>query len=210
MKFKRARLVLSCLFALVLATLPASSPAQTPASTPAATDAAQQPARAEESDRLPFMAQESGADAGPAPSVGGLAVRALGALLLIVGLIFAAGFGMKKLGTGRMAAAGSREHLSVLSTVALGDRRSLSVVSFNGRTLLVGSTPHSFTLLASESFEDPGDAALSDPSDSDAAEQPTRRSVAEMLRGDDDGHDFEEEFASAIRRAPRSITEETS
>lgn len=211
MKFIRARLVLCCLFTLVLAALPPSFPAQTPESGPATTDAAPQPERAtEESDRLPFMAQESGVDAGSAPSVGGLVVRALGALLLIVGLIVAAGFGMRKFGAGRTTAAGSREQLAVLSTVTLGDRRSLSVVSFNGRTLLVGSTPHSFTLLASESVEDPDDAALSDSTDSDAAEPPARRSVAEMLRGDGGGHDFEEEFVSAIRRAPRSVTEEVS
>lgn len=211
MKFMCARLILSCLCVLVCAALPPSFSAQTPESGPAATDAAPQPARApEESDRLPFMAQESDAGAGSAPSVGGLVVRALGALLLIVGLIVATGFGLRKFGMGRTAAAGSREQLAVLSTVTLGDRRSLSVVSFNGRTLLVGSTPHSFTLLASESLEDSDDTALSDSSDSDAAEPSTRRSVAEMLRGDDGERNFEEEFASALRRAPRSITEEAS
>ncbi len=43
--------------------------------------------------------------------------------------------------------------MNVITTISIGDRRSLTVVRFGERTLLVGSTPQSFTLLASDDCE---------------------------------------------------------
>ena len=122
-------------------------------------------------ERLPFLAHEE--EEREAPSAGGLLLRALGALLLIVGLIVAAAWGMKRFGGGRFGASeADAPALRVLTSVALGDKRSLAVVRFGGRTLLVGSTAQSLTLLAED------DAAIDE--DALSAALPAR-SVAELL-----------------------------
>jgi flagellar biosynthetic protein FliO len=81
-------------------------------------------------------------------------LRTFGALLLIVGLIAAAGwalrhFGVINFGKQHSDAAG----LKVLDTVQLGDRRTLTLVKFGERTLLIGSTPQGLSLLAEQAEE---------------------------------------------------------
>lgn len=102
-------------------------------------------------DRLPFMTQ-SGSEAGAeAPSTGGLLVRTLGALLLIMGLIAAAAWGMRRFGGARFGApSADAPELAVLTTISLGDKRSLAAVRFGERLLLIGSTAQSITLLATD------------------------------------------------------------
>ena len=141
------------------------------------------------------MMEENGEAAAERPGAGALVVRTLGALLLIVGLIVAAGWALRRIGGGRFGAKiEGAPQLSVLTSVALGDRRSLAVVRFQGRTLLVGSTQQGITLLA-EDDTDAGD-------DNNAAgddQPPTPRSVAEMLRAGETG-DFAQELSAASSR----------
>jgi flagellar protein FliO/FliZ len=102
-------------------------------------------------DRLPFMAESTREEQQAAPSTGGLMLRTLGALLLIVGLIVAAAWGMKKFGGGRFGkAVEDAPNLQVLNSVGLGDKRSIAVIRFGQRTMLIGSTAQSITLLAEE------------------------------------------------------------
>jgi flagellar biosynthetic protein FliO len=83
------------------------------------------------------------------PSAVGLLLRTVGALLLIVGLIVAAAWGMKRFGGARFGAPKEdAPELAVLNSIALGERRSLAIVRFGQRTLLLGSTAQSITLLA--------------------------------------------------------------
>jgi flagellar biosynthetic protein FliO len=143
----------------------------------------------EENDRLAFMAEEH-APASEAPSTFGLLSRTFGALLLIVGLIFGASWGLKRYGGARFGALHEDSPaLSVLSTVALGDRRSLSIVKFGSRTLLVGSTQQSITLLAEES----SDEVL-------AESNSPMRSVADMLKQSGSGGETEN-FAAELNDA---------
>jgi flagellar protein FliO/FliZ len=103
-----------------------------------------------ENDRLPFMQSEETA-ASEEPTSGGLLLKTLGSMLLIVGLIFFGAWGAKKLGYGGKGnPVGGDMDLAVLSTVSLGKDRSISMVRFGERVLVVGSTLHSFTLLAEE------------------------------------------------------------
>lgn len=100
-------------------------------------------------DRLAFMAESERENQNAAPSATGLLFRTLGALLLIIGLIVAAAWGMKRFGGARFGAA--REdapELAILNSVSLGERRSMAIVRFGNRTLLVGSTAQTVTLLA--------------------------------------------------------------
>ena len=106
------------------------------------------------SDRLPFMANTERESHEQAPSATGLLLRTLGALLLIVGLIVAAAWGMKRFGGARFGAPKEdAPELAVLNSIALGERRSLAIVRFGPRILLLGSTPHSVTLLAENEIE---------------------------------------------------------
>jgi len=65
----------------------------------------QSPATNENSDRLPFMADTDRESHEAAPSTTGLMLRTLGALLLIIGLIVAAAWGMKRFGGPRFGIA---------------------------------------------------------------------------------------------------------
>lgn len=156
----------------------------------------QQPPAAgrEEETRLDFMHEDGRGEPAEAPSAAGTFARTLGALLIIVGLVVAAGWGLRRFGGPRFGAApeGAPE-LRVLNTVGLGDRRSLLVVRFGGRELLVGSTAQAITLLCVND----GEPAL--------APVPTARSVAELLGGE--AHEpflveysFEDELAAAEAR----------
>lgn len=148
--------------------------------------AAPAPAQTEvisENDHLPFMHTEETA-AAQEPTSGGLLLKTFGSMLLIVGLIFFGAWGAKKLGFGgtKGNAADGDIDLAVLSSVSLGNNRTISTVRFGERVLVIGSTPQSFTLLAEET---PGERMPPE----------NRRSVAEMLAEEEDL--FETEFQRA-------------
>jgi flagellar biosynthetic protein FliO len=121
-------------------------------------------------ERLPFMAGNESDSHEQAPSATGLLLRTLGALLLIVGLIVAAAWGMRRFGGARFGApTENAPPLVVLNSLSLGERRSLTIVRFGDRTLLLGSTAHTVTLLAEADADEPA---------------PEPRSVAEILNDD--------------------------
>jgi flagellar biogenesis protein FliO len=108
-----------------------------------------QPARQENYERLPFMTQTPDTAEEAAPSAGGLLLRTTGALLLIVGLIVATAWGLRRLGGKNFGNADDQAvELTLLGTLTLGDRRQLSAVRFGDRLLLIGSTAQAITLLA--------------------------------------------------------------
>jgi len=139
-----------------------------------------------EDDHLPFM-QNDQSQAMQEPSSGGLLLKTLGAMLLIVGLIFGGAWGAKKLGFGNFSAKnlGENVDLKILTSVSLGSGRTISTVRFGERILLVGSTAQSFTLLAEEAK--PEESTLIGS-----------RSVAELL--DDEITPFNSELEKAQER----------
>lgn len=165
----KTRFTLSILLALVLtAALPAICTAQEqkPAAAP---QASVEPLG--ENEPIPFMRSEQTA-AAEEPSSAGLLLKTIGSMVFIVGLIFVGAWGAKKLGYGnKSTASADGAQLSVLTSVSLGNGRTVSTIRFGERILLVGSTPQSFTLLAEE--------------DGDAAPTPiVPRSVGELLAED--------------------------
>src|SRR5262245_35803683 len=87
-------------------------------STPLVTATA--PAAPDDYDRLPFMVQTHNETEAEAPSTAGLFARTLGALLLIVGLIAAAAWGLRRFGGAQFGApAEEAPELAVLATVSL-------------------------------------------------------------------------------------------
>jgi flagellar biosynthetic protein FliO len=141
-------------------------------------------------DRLPFMATEEREGHGQPPSAMGLLVRTLGALLLIVGLIVAAAWGMKRFGGARFGTPlEDAPPLAVLNSLSLGERRSLTIVRFGDRTLLLGSTPQAVTLLAEAETEN---------------FSPQPRSVADIL-----GDETPAVFSHELFRATEHLDEQT-
>ncbi len=116
-------------------------------------------------DHLPFMRQEESRE-----STNGLwlMARTLGALALILGLLVVAMWTLKRVGNTAWGKAVEASPLTVITTVSLGEKRTLTVVRFNGRMLLVGATTQAITLLATDSA-------------SNTAETTSLRSVADVL-----------------------------
>lgn len=140
-----------------------------------------------ENDRLPFMQTEQTAET-QEPGTGSLLLKTLGAMLLVVGLIFAGAWSLKKFGFGNIKPNASQDvpDLTILSSVSLGSGRTISTVKFGERVLLVGSTAQSFTLLADEIGEEPS-------AEKDVRTSP--RSVADLLS--EESLSFEKELETA-------------
>jgi flagellar biogenesis protein FliO len=137
-----------------------------------------------EDEKITFMQQEE-AHSTENVSTGGIIFKTLGAMLIVVGLIFFGAWGLKKFGFGNKAGAqADTPELSVVSSVTVGSGRTISSVKFGNRILLVGSTPQSFTLLA--------DGA--DGADEENFYTASPRSVAELLAAEES---FEDELAKA-------------
>jgi flagellar biogenesis protein FliO len=127
-----------------------------------------------EEDSIPFMREQEKEAQTSGVSTGGLLIKTLGAMFLIVGLIFFGAWGLKKVGFNPLKKNVETDapDLAVLSSVSLGTNRTLSVVKFGEKILLVGATAQSFTLLADrgETTSAADELALASP-----------RSVVEML-----------------------------
>ena len=176
-------------------TQPATAPATQAAEAPPSTGSQESGAPSadapplKESEHLSFMQDGEREASAEAPSAGGLLIRTFGALLLIVGLIVAVGWGMRRFGGARFGAKSENAPaLNVLTSVALGDRRSLAVVRFGGRNLLIGSTAQSIALLATD---DAGEGGIN---------APLKRSVADLLKDEET-----EEFSAQLMRAGRRL-----
>lgn len=104
-----------------------------------------------EEDRLPFMQKQQSATESEPGSMG-LLVKTLGAMFLIIGLLFFGAWGLRKLGWGGLRDASSTDpfNLKVLSSLSVANGQTLSIVSFGEKVLLIGSTSQSFTLLADQ------------------------------------------------------------
>lgn len=107
-----------------------------------------------ENDSLPFM-QNSENSASAEPTSGGLLLKTLGSMFLIIGLLFVGAFFAKKyaLFGAKAVIAEDAPDLRIMSSVSVANGQTISAVRFGERVLLVGSTANSFTLLA-EDFEE--------------------------------------------------------
>lgn len=121
----------------------------------------------------------------------GLLVRTAGALLLVIGLLIAGTWAVRRFGGKKFNGAEEYTPLNVLSTVSLGDQRTLTVVRFKDRMLLLGATAQSINLLVNEQFEAPDEVRAQNTIPKNA------RSVAELLGHDDS--DFEQELTASLR-----------
>jgi flagellar biogenesis protein FliO len=139
-------------------------------------------------DKIAFMQTDSvQPQSSEGISTGGLIIKTLGAMLLIVGLLFFGAWGLKKTGFGGLKSATPADapELTIVSSVTVGNGRTISTVKFGNRTLLVGSTAQSFTLLADG------------PEDDSFSHTAAPRSVADMLAAEEAEESFNKEFMNA-------------
>jgi flagellar biogenesis protein FliO len=90
-------------------------------------------------DGKPTQGQRS--DAGPS------GLRAFGSLVLVLGLAGASLWALKKYGRGRLPGSGGGK-LKVDETLALGDRRYVSILDVEGERFLIALAPQGISLLA--------------------------------------------------------------
>ena len=74
----------------------------------------------------------------------GLGLQSLFAVLLVLGLVGALAFIARRGGLGKL---GKRGPIAIETAVPLGERRSLVIVSVEGRRLLLGLTPASVSIV---------------------------------------------------------------
>ncbi len=131
---RRVCLCLGMLMALGLGAQGADRPA--PPAT-ASEKELQAPLTLEDGKPTPGQAAE------PAPS----GLRTFGSLVLVIGLAGASLWALRKYGRRRLPGGGGGR-LKVDETLALGDRRYISILQADGERFLIALTPQSITLLA--------------------------------------------------------------
>jgi flagellar biosynthetic protein FliO len=75
-------------------------------------------------------------------------LRTVGGLGLVVCVMIAVYFAARKLAPRYFTKIGSERDLRVIETLAMGDRRSISLIEVGNNRFLVGNTPHQINLLA--------------------------------------------------------------
>jgi flagellar biosynthetic protein FliO len=75
-------------------------------------------------------------------------LRTLGGLGLVVCVMIAVYFTARKLAPRYFKNVGAERNLRVIETLAMGDRRSISLIEVANNRFLVGNTPHQINLLA--------------------------------------------------------------
>jgi len=111
------------------------------------------PSPAEKELQAPLTLEDGKPTQGQAPEAPPSGLRAFGSLVLVLGLAGGSLWALKKYGRGRIPGSGSGK-LRVEETLALGDRRFVSILEAEGERFLIGLTPQGIQLI---SRLDPGD-----------------------------------------------------
>ncbi len=111
------------------------------------------PTASEKELQAPLTLEDGKPTQGQAPEAPPSGLRAFGSLVLVLGLAGASLWALKKYGRGRIPGGGGGK-LRVEETLALGDRRFVSILDVEGERFLVALTPQGISLI---SRLDPGD-----------------------------------------------------
>jgi flagellar biosynthetic protein FliO len=84
---------------------------------------------------------------GQAPVAPPSGLRAFGSLILVLGIAGVSLWALKKYGRGRLPGGGGGR-LRIEETLALGDRRFVSILDVEGERFLLGLTPQGLALIA--------------------------------------------------------------
>lgn len=119
------------------------------------------PTPSEKELQAPLTLEDGKPTPGQATESGPSGLRAFGSLVLVLGLAGGSLWALKKYGRGRIPGAGGGK-LRVEETLALGDRRYVSILDAEGERFLIALTPQGINLI---SRLDPGDRGEPDTFD---------------------------------------------
>lgn len=105
------------------------------------------PSQAEKELQAPYTLDDGKPTQGQRVDAGPSGLRAFGSLVLVLGLVVASLWALKKYGRGRLPGSGSGR-LKVDETLALGDRRYVSILEAEGERFLIALSPQGVSLLA--------------------------------------------------------------
>ena len=81
------------------------------------------------------------------PGVAGSGARAIGAMIVVLAMIWISMVLLKRYMPHRFGPLGHKRRIHVLETVPIGDKRSLTLIQIDGEGLLLASTPTSVSLI---------------------------------------------------------------
>ncbi len=119
------------------------------------------PSPSEKELQAPLTLEDGKPTQGQVAEAGPSGLRAFGSLVLVLGLAGASLWALKKYGRGRMPGGGGGK-LRVEETLALGDRRYVSILDAEGERFLIALTPQGISLI---SRLDPGERGEPDTFD---------------------------------------------
>ena len=119
------------------------------------------PSPSEKELQAPLTLEDGKPTQGQVSDAGPSGLRAFGSLVLVLGLAGASLWALKKYGRGRMPGGGGGK-LRVEETLALGDRRYVSILDAEGERFLIALTPQGISLI---SRLDPGERGEPDSFD---------------------------------------------
>jgi len=125
------------------------------------------PTASEKELQAPLTLDDGKPTQAQAPEAPASGWRAFGSLVLVLGLAGLSFWGLKKYGRGRLPGSGGGR-LRVEETLALGDRRYVSILEVEGERFLLALTPQGISLL---SRLDPGDRGEPDAFDAALSRQ---------------------------------------
>ncbi|HEX9081934.1 MAG TPA: flagellar biosynthetic protein FliO [Holophagaceae bacterium] len=105
------------------------------------------PSQAEKDLQAPYSLEDGKPTQGQRTDAGPSGFRAFGSLVLVLGLVGASMWALKKYGRGRLPGTG-RGKLKVEETLSLGDRRFISILDAEGERFLIALGPQGISLLA--------------------------------------------------------------
>lgn len=105
------------------------------------------PTSSEKELQAPLTLEDGKPTQGQAPEAAPSGLRAFGSLVLVLGLAGASLWALKKYGRGRIPGGGGGK-LRVEETLALGDRRFVSILDVEGERFLIALTPQGINLIS--------------------------------------------------------------
>jgi flagellar biogenesis protein FliO len=146
------------------------------------------PSPSEKELQAPLTLEDGKPTQGQVAEAGPSGLRSFGSLVLVLGLAGASLWALKKYGRGRMPGGGGGK-LRVEETLALGDRRYVSILDAEGERFLIALTPQGISLI---SRLDPGERGEPDTFDEAMSRQvdlgrpvPVREMEALLRQGGD-------------------------
>ncbi len=119
------------------------------------------PSPAEKELQAPLTLEDGKPTQGQVPEAQASGLRAFGSLVLVLGLAGASLWALKKYGRGRVPGGGGGK-LRVEETLALGDRRFVSILEAEGERFLLALTPQGIQLISKLDSGDRGEPGTFD------------------------------------------------